>query len=123
MGCLFVHVDYRRNDVLFANLLAKELRGPLEVGPNILHLPALEELGAGGDEGVYEAGAVFAGAAPRHRDPAVYFLPVAASGLDDVEVVLASAGVDVGIAGVFFFGALMVGLQPTGGTTLVLCEP
>lgn len=123
MGCLFVHMDNRREDVALADFLFHETDRFGEKGFNFLPLPAPKELRAGGDEGVHKHGAVLAGTASCRRDTVVNLLPVFVRGLDNVEIVPAAAGINVGIAGVLFFGALMVGFQRPGRPCLVLCEP
>lgn len=123
MGCFFVHVHHRRDDIFLTYPFTQEIGGPLEIVLYIGPFFTFEKLRAGGDEGIHKPGAVLAGAASRRLYPAVNLLPVSACGIDDVEVVLAFAGVDVGIAGVLFFDAFVVGLQRPGGSALVLCEP
>ena len=39
-----------------------------------------------------------------------------------MEIVFAAGGVNIGVAGVFLFGALMMGLQSTS-TAFLLCKP
>lgn len=107
---------------MLADPLAEKLGGPFEV---VLHLRSLlpfEKLRAGGDEGVHKPGAVLAGAASRRRYPAVNLLSVPPLRLDDVEVVFAFRCVNIGVAGVLFFCALMVCFQRPCGSALVLCE-
>lgn len=112
----------RRYDIVFTDPLAKELRGPFEVGGYVLPFLPFEELRAGGDERIHKPGTVLAGAASRRCNPAVNLLAVPSIRLDDVEVVFAFFRINVGIAGVLFFCALMVCFQRPGGSALVLCK-
>ena len=59
----------------------------------------LEKLRAGGDERIHKPGAVFPCPAPRLFNAALNEMVVAFRPLDDVKIVLAPAGVNVGIRG------------------------
>ena len=100
MGRFFIHVYHSRNDVLPAHPVNEEVRRPLEVGRYLLWGLALEKLRAGGNQRVHKPSAVLAGAASGLLDAALNEMVVAAIRLDDVEIVLAPAGVNVRVAGV-----------------------
>ena len=123
MGRLFVHVYHGGEDVAPADLLLHKGHSLREVGLNVFQTPAIEELRAGGDEGIYKHGAVFPCLAACRFDPAVDLLPVFMLGLDNMKVVLASRHVNVGIASVFFLRAFMVRLQRARRPGLVLGKP
>ncbi|VYT06294.1 Uncharacterised protein [Blautia hansenii] len=95
MGRFFIHVYHSRNDVLPAHPVNEEVRRPLEVGRYLLWGLALEKLRAGGNQRVHKPSAVLAGAASGLLDAALNEMVVAAIRLDDVEIVLAPAGVNV----------------------------
>ena len=117
-----VHVYHSGEDIVLTDLLFHEGRRLGEVGLHLLLAPAREELRAGSDESVHKHGTVPAGLAPRRLDAAVDLLAVFLRGLDNVKIVLASALVNVGIAGVLFLCPLMVGFQRPGWPRLVLGE-
>lgn len=120
---LFVHVYHGGEDIAPADLLLYKGHGLRKVGLDVLSVPALEELRAGGDEGVHKHGAVLPCLAARCLDPAVDFLPVSLLWLDDMKIVFASRYVDVGIAGVLLLRALVVGLQCARRPGFVLGKP
>ena len=122
VGRFLVHVYHGGEDIAPADLLFHKGRRLSEIGLYLLLVPTCEELRAGGDEGVHEHGAVLAGLTPRRLDAAVNFLTVFLRGLDNVKIVLASALVNVGIAGVLFLCPLVVGFQRPGWPRLVLGE-
>ena len=86
---------------------------------DFLPLFTLKELRAGSDQRVNEADAVFSGPTACRLDPSVRFPLIGFYWLNDMEIVSAALGVYVGIAGVFFFGALMVGFQSAGAAFLL----
>ena len=106
-----------------ADTFAEKIGGPFEVGRHLLPLISFEEVRAGSDKRIYKSGTVLAGTAARRLDPTVNFVSVVACGLDDVEIIFTFVGIDIGIADVFFFGALVMGFQRPGGSALVLCKP
>ena len=122
VGRFLVHVYHGGKDIAPAHLLLHERHGLREVGLHLLSVPAREKLRAGGNEGVHKHGAVLPCPAPRRLDPAVDLPPVLLFGPDDVKVVPAPAGVNVRVAGVLLFGALVVGFQRPGWPCLVFGE-
>ena len=83
---------------------------------------ALEKLRAGGNQRVHKPSAVLAGAASGLLDAALNEMVVAAIRLDDVEIVLAPAGVNVRVAGVLLLFPFMVGFQPAPAGSPVLLK-
>ena len=122
MGRFFIHVYHSRNDVLPAHPVNEEVRRPLEVGRYLLWGLALEKLRAGGNQRVHKPGTVLAGAASGLLNAALNEVVVAALRLDDVEVVLAPAGVNVRVAGVLLLFPFMVGFQRPRRVALVLLK-
>ena len=80
----------------------------------------LEKLRAGGYERIYKTGAVPAGTAACLFNTVLYKVVVPARPLDDMEIVLAPAGVNVGIAGVLFLLPFVMGFQRSCRIALVL---
>ena len=122
LGRFFIHVYHSRNDVLPAHPVNEEVRRPLEVGRYLLWGLALEKLRAGGNQRVHKPSAVLAGAASGLLDAALNEMVVAAIRLDDVEIVLAPAGVNVRVAGVLLLFPFMVGFQRPRRVALVLLK-
>lgn len=122
VGRFLVHMYHSGEDVAPAYLLLHEGHSLGEVGLHLFLAPTREKLWAGGYQRVHEYGAVLPCAAPRRLDPAVDLPPVLLGGLDNVKVVPAPAGVNVGIAGILLFGALVVGFQRPGWPRLVFGE-
>ena len=79
----------------------------------------LEKLRAGGNQRIHKPGAVPAGAAASLFNAALNEVVIASLRLDDVEIVLAPAGVNVGIAGVLFFLSFVMGFQRSCRISLV----
>ena len=79
----------------------------------------LEKLRAGGYERIYKTGAVPAGTAACLFNTVLYKVVVPARPLDDMEIVLAPAGVNVGIAGVLFLLPFVMGFQRSCRIALV----
>ena len=78
--------------VLFADLLLEELHSEFKERMDLLFGLAFEEVRTGGDERLHQPDAVGAGAAPDLRDPLLGHSPVFVGGLDQMDVVLRSAG-------------------------------
>ena len=79
----------------------------------------LEKLRAGGNQRIHKPGAVPAGAAANLFNAALNEVVIASLRLDDVEIVLAPAGVNVGIAGVLFLLPFVMGFQRSCRIALV----
>ena len=71
----------------------------------------LEKLRAGGNQRIHKPGAIPAGAAASLFNAALNEVVIASLRLDDVEIVLAPAGVNVRVAGVLLLFPFMVGFQ------------
>ena len=80
----------------------------------------LKKLWAGGNERIDKPGAVFPCTATDLFDTVLNKMIVPALRLDDMEVVFAPAGVNVGVAGVLLFLPFMMGFQRPCRVALVL---
>mgnify|MGYP004715327427 CR=1 FL=1 len=120
MGRFFIHVYHSRNDVLPAHPVNEEVRRPLEVGRYLLWGLALEKLRAGGNQRIHKPGAVPAGATASLFNTVLYKVVVPALRINNVKIVLAPAGVNVGIAGVLFLLPFVMGFQRSCRISLVL---
>jgi len=98
----------------------EEVRRPLEKRLYRLWGLSLEKLRAGGDERIDKAGAVLPCPAACLFNAALNEVVVASLRLDDVEVIFASAGVNIGIAGVLLLLPFMVGFQRPCRVALML---
>ena len=92
----------------------------MEIGRYFLWGLALEKLWAGGNQRIDKTGAVFPRPASGLLDAALDEVIVAAIRFDDVEIVLAPAGVNVRVAGVLLLFPFMVGFQRSRRLALVL---
>ena len=79
----------------------------------------LEKLRAGGNQRIDKPGAVLTGAAASLFNAVLDKVVVPALRLDDMEVVFAPAGVNVGIAGVLFLLPFVMGFQRSCRIALV----
>ena len=79
----------------------------------------LKKFRAGGNQRIHKTGAVPAGAASGLFNAALNEVVIASLRLDDVEIVLAPAGVNVGIAGVLFLLPFVMGFQRSCRIALV----
>jgi len=122
VGCFLVHVYHRRHDILPTHPVNEKVCRPLEKGLYLLWGLPLEKLRAGGDKRIHKPGAVFPCPAPRLFNAALNEMVVSALRLDDVKIVLAPAGVNVGIAGVLVFLSFVVGFQRSCRIALVLLK-
>ena len=120
MRCFLVHVYHRRHDIFPSYPANEEIRRPLEERLYLLWGLLLEKLRAGGYQRIDKSGAVLAGAAPGLFNTALNEVVIASLRLDDMEVVFASAGVNVGVAGILFFLPFMMGFQRPCRVALVL---
>ena len=119
MGRFLVHVYHRRHDILPAYPVNEEVRRPLEKRLYLLWGFPLEKLRAGGNQRIHKPGAVPAGAAACLFNAVLNEVVIPALRLDDVEIVLAPAGVNVGIAGVLFLLPFVMGFQRSCRIALV----
>ena len=71
----------------------------------------LEKLRAGGNQRIDKPGTILTGAAASLFNAVLNEMVIAALRLDDMEIVLAPAGVNVGIAGVLFLLPFVMGFQ------------
>ena len=122
MRCFLVHVDYGGNNVFIPYPLDKEVSRPLEECRRFLNAFPLEKFRAGGYQRINKPGTVLAGTAPGLFNAALDKVIVSSLWFDYVKIVLAFCRVYVGIAGVFLFLALMVGLHRPGRSALVLLK-
>ena len=81
---------------------------------------ALEKLRAGGNQRIDKPRTVLTGTAACLVNTVLYKVVVPALRLDNVEIVLAPAGVNVGIAGVLFLLPFVMGFQRSCRVALVL---
>ena len=123
VGRFLVHVYHRRHDILPAYPVNEEVRRPLEVSCYLFRGLALEKLRAGGYQRIDKACAVLAGTASGLFNTALNEMVVAALRLDDMEIVLAPAGVNVRVAGVLLLLPFVVGFQRPRRVALVLLKP
>ena len=120
VGRFLVHVYHRRHDILPPHPANEEIRRPLEKGLYLFRGLLLEKLRAGGNQRIHKPGAVPAGAAASLFNTVLDKVVVPALRLDDVEIVLAPAGVNVGVAGVLLFLPFVMGFQRSCRIALVL---
>jgi len=106
-----VHVNDGGEDIVLAYLLCEKVNRRLEKLFDFLPFLPFEEVWTCRDERINKTNAVFARFALRRLYPSVRFLFVRRYRLDDVKIVFAFRGINVGITGVFFFGTLVVSLQ------------
>ena len=123
VGRFLVHVYHRRHDIFPAYPSNEEVRCPLEERLYLLWGFPLKKLRAGGYQRIDKPCAVLAGSAPGLFNPALNEAVIASLRLDDMEVVLAPAGVNVGIAGILFFLSFVMGFQRPCRVALVLLKP
>ena len=79
----------------------------------------LEKLRAGGNQRIHKPGTILTGAAASLFNTVLYKVVVPALRLNNVEVVPAAAGVNVGIAGVLLFLPFVMGFQRSCRIALV----
>ena len=108
-----------RLDAIKMIISSKEISRPLEKFLYLLWGLLLEKLRAGGNQRIHKPGAVPAGAAASLFNAALNEVVIASLRLDDVEIVLAPAGVNVGIAGVLFLLPFVMGFQRSCRIALV----
>ena len=119
MGRFLVHVYPRRHDIFPPYPVNEEVRRPLEKRLYLLWGFPLEKLRAGGYQRIDKPCAVLAGAAPRLFNAALNEMVIAALRLDDMEIVLAPAGVNIRVAGILLFLPFVMGFQRSCRIALV----
>ena len=122
MGRFLVHVYHHRHNIFFPYPLDKEVSRPLEKRLYLLWGLALEKLRTGDDERIDKPCAVLLCPAPSLFNAALNEVIVSALWLNNVKVVLAPAGVNVGIAGVLFFLPFVMGFQRSCRIALVFLK-
>ena len=120
VGRFLVHVYHRRHDIFPTYPVNEKVCRPLEKCLYFLWGFRLEKLRTGSNQRIDKPSAVLAGAATCLFDTILNEVVVSARPLDDMEVVLAPAGVNVGIAGVLFFLSFVMGFQRPCRVALVL---
>ena len=122
MGRFLVHMHHGGDDRFSRLILLKEAERFFKVAPDFGQLLAIEELRRGGEQNLHHPDAVRPGAAAGSLDLTLSLCPVTLGRLDQVEVVLAAGAVNIRVAGILFFGALIVGLNVGYLRPLVLGE-
>ena len=122
MGRFLVHMHHSGYDCLFGLMLLQKVQSFLEKHLNLRTLLPFEELRAGSEQRLDHTDTVFPGTASGSGNLPLRFRPVFAGRFDQMEVVLASAGVYIGITGVFFLCTLVMGLDIADFRPLVLCK-
>ena len=122
VGRFLVHVDNGGEEGIRALSALQKFQGVRKVRPDLPVGLVLEKLWAGGDKCLHHPHTVLADTAVSRRYHAVSFFPVPALRLHQMEVVAAPARVDIWVAGVLLFGALVVGFDGANGRPLVLFE-
>ena len=120
MGRFLVHVYHRRHDIFSADSTYEKVSRPLEKRLYLLWGLLLEKLRAGGNQRIHKPGTVLTGTAACLFNAVLNEAVVPALRLNNVEIVLASAGVNVGIDGVLFLLPFVMGFQPSCRIALVL---
>ena len=83
----------------------------------------LEKLRAGGNQRIHKPGTILTGAAASLFNAAFNEVVVPARPLNDVEVVLAPAGVNIRVAGILLFLSFVMGFQWSCRIALVFLKP
>ena len=92
-------------------MLFQKMQSFGEKCPNLRLVLALEELRRSGEQNLHYPDTILPSAATRGADLPLGLGPVPLGWLNQMEVVLAAGKVNVGITGVFFFPALVMGLD------------
>ena len=119
VGRFLVHVYHSRHDIVLPYSVNEEISRPMEKFLYLLWGLALEKLRAGGDQRVHKPGAVLTGAAASLFNAVLDKVVIASLWLDNVEVVLAPAGVNIRVAGILLFLPFVMGFQRSCRIALV----
>lgn len=111
MGCFLIHMHHGGDDSFSGLVLHKEAECFLKILPDFGQLLALEELRCSGEQHLYHPDTVLSGAASSGADLALSLSPVTLGWFDQVEVMLAAGEVNIGITGVSFFSAFVMGFD------------
>ena len=111
MGRFLVHMHHGGDNCFPGLVLLKEAERFSKVAPDFGQFLAFEELRCGGEHYFHHPDAVRSGAAAGSLNLILGLRPIPAGWLDQVEVVLATGAVNIRVAGVLFFGALIMGLD------------
>ena len=117
-----VHVDGRRQDGALVLLAAQKVERALIIGADVLRGFSVEIACADGEQHLDEPDAVRAHAAVGLPDLSLRLRAVMLRRENQIGVQMCPRGVDVGIAGVGFFCALVVGLNPADFRAFVFGE-
>jgi len=123
VGRFLVHVYHCRHDIFPPYPVNEEVSRPLEKCLYLLWGLALEKLLAGGNQRIDKPGAVLTGAAASLFNAVLDKVVIASLWLDNVEVVLAPAGVNIRVAGILLFLPFVMGFQRSCRVALVLLKP
>ena len=118
LDCL-LYTSHRRHDIFPSYPVGEELRRPLKERLYLLWRFPLEKLRAGCYQRIDKPCAVLAGSAPGLFNAVLNEMIVPAFRPDDMEVVFAPAGVNVGVAGVLLFLPFVMGFQRSCRIALV----
>ena len=83
----------------------------------------LEKLRAGGNQRIDKPGTILTGAAASLFNAVLNEMVIAALRLDDMEIVLAPAGVNIRVAGILLFLPFVMGFQRSCRIALVFLKP
>ena len=119
VGCFLVHVYHRRHDIFPPYPVNEEVRRPLEKFLFLLWGLTLEKLRACGNQRIDKACAILTGAAASLFNAVLDKVVIASLWLDNVEVVLAPAGVNIRVAGILLFLPFVMGFQRSCRIALV----
>ena len=111
MRRFLIHVYHSGENVSFADFLFHEVTGFGEKGSYLFSVPTLEELRTGGNERVNKHCTVFSSTTSCRLDAGINLLSIFDRWTYDVKIIFTAGNVNIGIAGIFFFGALVMSFQ------------
>src|SRR5699024_70539 len=111
MGRFLVHMHHGGEYCFFGLLFFEEAQGLGKERFDLGTILSLKEVRCSGEQHLHYPDAVLPGAATSGTDLALGLGPVPLGWLNQMEVVLAAGKVNVGVTGVFFFSALVMGLD------------